>query len=98
MVYCKWPWLRIGVKKLTVESYVRLGIEVRNNHNSKRTFKNEQLASHKQFSEQTRQIFSKKFAWINKIKTKKNGHNLTLSHLFDAISEPWSYTKLVNDN
>ena len=41
-----WPWLRIGVKKLTVLSYVRLGIQVRNKYNSKRTFKNEQLAAH----------------------------------------------------
>ena len=55
----------------------------------KRTFKNEQLAAHKQSSEQTRQIFSKIFAWINERKKKKkgggDGHNFTLSHFSTQI-------------
>ena len=65
-----WPALQGGCLALSQEN-VCLGSQVRNKYNSKRTFKNEQLAAHKQFSEQTRQIFSKQFAWIYKKKKKK---------------------------
>ena len=47
--------------------------------------KNEQLAANKQSSEQTRQIFSKKFAWINKQTKKKDGHTFQRQYWAMAI-------------
>ena len=48
----------------------------------KKTFKSEQLAAHKQSSEQTRQIFSKKLHGLTKKKKKKRTYITLHCHTF----------------